>query len=96
MWIDKAESRSITKKLNQQIRKEEKHTIAFLVKNVGLFVAGEKKMAKTVRDIVVYSMFIRFNANRMGGINCLTKRQREFINKWEAEAFRKKVASKIK
>ena len=96
MWIDQAEFRSISKQLNQQIRKEEKHTIAFLVRNVGLFVAGEGKMAKTVRDIVVYSMFIRFNANRMGGIHCLTKRQREFINKWEAEAFRKKVASKTK
>ncbi len=96
MWIDKAEFRSIAKKLNQQIKKEEKHTIAFLVKNVGLFVAGEKKMAKTVRDIVLYSIFIRINANRMGGIHCLTKRQRDFINKWEAEAFRKKVASKTK
>jgi hypothetical protein len=26
----------------------------------------------------------------------LNKRQQDFINKWEAEAFRKKVASKIK
>jgi hypothetical protein len=45
-----------------------------------------------VRDIVAYSAFIRSNAKRMGGICCLNKRQRDFINKWEAEAFRKKVA----
>ena len=90
MWVDKIDSRNITKRLIQQIKKGDKHSVAFLVKNVGLFVAGEKKIAKTVKDIVVYSTFIRINAGRMGGIRCLTKREQDFINKWEAEAFRKK------
>ena len=93
MWLDKIESESIAKRLTRQINRGEKHSVAFLVKDVGLFVAGERKIAKTVRDIVAYSMFIRTNAKRMGGIWCLNKRQRDFINKWEAEAFRKKVAS---
>ncbi len=90
MWVDKIDSRNITKRLIQQIKKGDKHSVAFLIKNVGLFVAGEKKIAKTVRDIVIYSIFIRINASRMGGIRCLTKREQDFINKWEAEAFRKK------
>ena len=93
MWVDRVESQNIAKRLTQQIKKGEKHSVAFLVKNVGLFVAGERKIAKTVRDIVAYSIFIRTNAKRMGGICSLNKRQRDFINKWEAEAFRKKLAT---
>jgi len=108
MWVDKCEpqktrpfdklrasseqSRRITVQLKSQIDKGERHAVAFLVKNVGLFVAGNKKMATTVRDIAAYSMFIRTNAARMGGILTLTKRQRDFINQWESEAFRMKVA----
>jgi rhamnulokinase len=93
MWVDRIEMEDIKKRLTLQIKKGEKHSVAFLVKNVGLFVASKKKVAQTVRDIVAYSAFIRTNAKRMGGICSLNKRQRDFINRWEAEAFRKKVAS---
>jgi len=82
----------IASRLTSQIKRSEKHSVSFLVKNAGLFVAGNKKMATTVRDITAYSMFIRTNAARMGGILTLTKRQRSFINQWESEAFRMKVA----
>lgn len=93
MWVDRIERANIAKRLTQQIKNGERHGVAFLVKNTGLFVAGKKKMAQTVRDIVAYSAFIRTNARRMGGICSLNKRERDFINRWEAEAFRKKVAS---
>jgi NAD(P)-dependent dehydrogenase (short-subunit alcohol dehydrogenase family)/rhamnose utilization protein RhaD (predicted bifunctional aldolase and dehydrogenase) len=92
MWVDKCEPQKISVRLKSQINKGGKHSVAFLVKDVGLFVAGNKKMATTVRDITAYSMFIRTNASRMGGILTLTKRQRDFINQWESEAFRMKVA----
>lgn len=92
MWVDRIERANIAKRLTQQIKKGERHGVAFLVKNTGLFVAGKKKIAQTVRDIVAYSAFIRTNARRMGGICSLNKRERDFINRWEAEAFRKKVA----
>ena len=93
MWVDKCEPKKITIRLKSQIDKAEKHSVAFLVKDVGLFVAGNKKMAATAKDITAYSIFIRTNASRMGGILTLTKRQRDFINQWESEAFRMKVAS---
>ena len=80
-------------RLISQIKKNEKPSVAFLVRGVGLFVAGKKKIAQTVRDIVAYSAFIRCNAKRMGGISSLNKRQRDFINRWESEAFRKKLIS---
>jgi len=93
MWVDKCEPQRIASRLTSQIKKNEKHSVAFLVKGVGLFVAGKKKIAQIVRDIVAYSAFIRCNAKRMGGISSLNKRQRNFINRWESEAFRKKLIS---
>jgi len=86
-------SKSIVGRLKRQIESERKISAAFLVKGVGLFVAGTEKIAPTVWDIVLYSIFIRTNANRMGGIRTLNKRQEDFINNWESEAFRKKLAS---
>ena len=93
MWIEKYDSQSIASRLKQQIQNGKKPYVAFLVKDVGLFVAGTEKIAPTVRDIVLYSIFIRTNANRMGGILTLNKRQEDFINNWESETFRKKLAS---
>ena len=96
MWVEKCDSQSIAGRLKQQIQKGKKPAAAFLIKDVGLFVAGTEKIAPTVRDIVLYSIFIRTNAYRMGGILTLNKRQEDFINNWESEAFRKKLASKKK
>ena len=83
---------NIAKRLKQQIRNGDKHSLAFLVKDVGLFVAGSRKIAQTVRDIVLYSAFIRINTAQMGGIFTLNKHEQDFINEWESEAFRKKIA----
>ncbi len=89
----KSVSQDIAKRLKRQIDTGRKISAAFLVRGVGLFVAGTEKIAPTVRDIVLYSIFIRTNAHRMGGILTLNKRQEDFINNWESEAFRKKLAS---
>jgi len=86
-------SQDIARRLRRQIDRGGKPSAAFLVKGVGLFVAGTEKIAPTVRDIVLYSIFIRTNAYRMGGICILNKRQEDFINNWESEAFRKKLAT---
>ena len=91
--ILKGKSKIIADRLKHQIKNGKKPYVAFLVKDVGLFVSGIEKIAPTVRDIVLYSIFIRSNAYRMGGILTLNKRQEDFINNWESEAFRKKLAS---
>jgi NAD(P)-dependent dehydrogenase (short-subunit alcohol dehydrogenase family)/rhamnose utilization protein RhaD (predicted bifunctional aldolase and dehydrogenase) len=93
MWVQMCDTKKIAAKLTSQINKGRKPSVAFLVKGLGLFVAGREKIATTVRDIVTYSIFIRINAKRMGGICGLNKRQQEFINQWESEAFRKRLAS---
>ena len=97
MWlgtpVDRYDSKKIAGRLNSQIKKGRKPSVAFLVKGVGLFVAGEKKVAPVVRDIVTNSFFIRANAYRMGGISGLNKAERCFINQWEADAFRRELAA---
>ena len=102
MWVElkkgrnslsRAAVQAVARRLKRQIERGRKPSAAFLVKDVGLFVAGTQKIAPTVRDIVLYSIFIRTNAHRMGGILTLNKRQEDFINNWESEAFRKKLAS---
>ena len=93
MWVDKCDAEKIAAKLTSQIKKGKRHSVAFLVKGVGLFIAAGEKLVPTIRDIVESSFVIRTNAFRMGGILSLNKRQQDFINKWESEAFRKKLLS---
>ncbi len=93
MWVQDCDSKKITGRLTRQIKKGRKPSVAFLVKGVGLFVAGGEKIAPTIRDIVESSLSIRTNAFRFGGISTLNKRQQDFINQWEADAFRKKLAN---
>jgi len=93
MWVEKCDSKTIARRLSSLIDKGAKPSVAFMVRNLGLFVAGGRKIALTVRDIVAYSVFIRINAKRMGGIRTLTRRQQDFINQWESEAFRKRLTT---
>jgi NAD(P)-dependent dehydrogenase (short-subunit alcohol dehydrogenase family)/rhamnose utilization protein RhaD (predicted bifunctional aldolase and dehydrogenase) len=93
LWVDRCDAQAIAKRLAAQIAAGRKHSVAFLVKDVGLFTAGTDKIAQTVRDVVAYSLFIRANARRMGGIRTLTRGEQKFINEWESEAFRMKLVS---
>ncbi|MHC4457467.1 MAG: class II aldolase/adducin family protein [Planctomycetota bacterium] len=95
MWVDECDSKKIAARLIRQITKGQIPSIAFLVKDVGLFIAGEKNTAVIVRDIVESSLSIRTNAFHFGGILSLSKKQQEFINQWEADTFRKKLASSL-
>ncbi len=89
VWLDKIGEAEIEGKLTLQLKKGVKPSVAFLVRDVGLFIAGKKKEVPAVSQIVRNSFFIRTNANRMGGICGLNKRQRELIYNWQAYAVRK-------
>jgi NAD(P)-dependent dehydrogenase (short-subunit alcohol dehydrogenase family)/rhamnose utilization protein RhaD (predicted bifunctional aldolase and dehydrogenase) len=93
MWVQDFNSEKIAARMTSQIKKGRKPPVAFLVKRAGLFVAGTEKIAPVVRDIVQNSLCIRTNASRLGGILSLNKAEQDFVNHWEAEAFRKKLAS---
>jgi rhamnose utilization protein RhaD (predicted bifunctional aldolase and dehydrogenase) len=93
MWIEDCNPKKIARRLTQLIKKGKTPPVAFLVKNAGLFVVGMEKIAAAVRDIVKNSFVIRTNASRLGGILTLNYAEQDFINRWEADAFRKKLAS---
>jgi rhamnose utilization protein RhaD (predicted bifunctional aldolase and dehydrogenase) len=93
MWVQDCNSKKIARRLTSQIRKGKNPTAAFLVKGAGLFVAAANKIAPAVRDIVKNSFVIRTNASRLGGILTLNYAEQDFINRWEADAFRKKLAN---
>jgi NAD(P)-dependent dehydrogenase (short-subunit alcohol dehydrogenase family)/rhamnose utilization protein RhaD (predicted bifunctional aldolase and dehydrogenase) len=93
MWVENWDYKKTTRQLTSKIEKEKKPPNAFLVKGVGLFVAGTGKNTDTVRDTVKNSLVVRVNASRLGGIVSLNRQEQDFVNKWEAEAFRKNMAA---
>jgi rhamnose utilization protein RhaD (predicted bifunctional aldolase and dehydrogenase) len=101
MWVQDCVPKKIARRLTRQIRKGKNPPAAFLVKGAGLFVAAAEKpvpskvegIAAAVRDIVKNSFVIRTNASRLGGILTLNYAEQDFINRWEADAFRKKLAN---
>jgi rhamnose utilization protein RhaD (predicted bifunctional aldolase and dehydrogenase) len=93
MWVEKCNPTIIAARLSSQIKNSLNFSVAFLVKGVGLFVAGPEKIAPAVSEIVTSSLFIRINASHLGGIRSLNKRQQDFIKQWETDAFRRKLAS---
>ena len=93
VWVEDYNSKKMARRLSSQIRKGKTPPVAFLVKGAGLFVAAPKKIAHAVRDIVKNSLVIRTNASRLGGILTLNNPEQNFINRWEADAFRKKLAN---
>ena len=92
IWVESLDPKKIAAKLAAQIKRDAKPSPAFLVKPLGLFVAADTKIASAITELVLSSFFIRTNASRYGGIVSLNKGQRDFINQWESEAFRKKLA----
>ncbi len=92
MWLERPDEKKIVRKIARQLDRNVSPTIAFLIKDIGLFIVSIPKTAHIVRDIVLSSFIVRANAFRMGGILSLNKRQRDFINHWESDAFRWKVA----
>jgi NAD(P)-dependent dehydrogenase (short-subunit alcohol dehydrogenase family)/rhamnose utilization protein RhaD (predicted bifunctional aldolase and dehydrogenase) len=96
VWLENAQTDKVEAKIKKYIENKQKIPFAFLVKGAGLFVVGKQSSINTVRDIVKGSFFIRQHASSMGGINALNNSQREFINNWEAESFRKAVADGVR
>jgi rhamnose utilization protein RhaD (predicted bifunctional aldolase and dehydrogenase) len=96
MWLEKYDVQATTRKLRSLVRRGQKPAAAFVVKGLGLFVAADKNAAPLIVEMTVSSLIIRMYSARFGGVLALNQRQQDFINNWESEAFRKKLASKKK
>lgn len=69
-----------------------------LVEDVGLFGVGDDfRTANTAREVYLDAIKVMAGATRLGGgpggVSYLTDRQRLFIEAWEVEVYRKKVAA---
>lgn len=93
-WLEQCDAETVARKLKSLIEAGQKPSAAFVVKGLGLFVAADKKTTPIIGEITTGSLQIRMHAAAMGGILALNKRQQDFINNWESEAFRKKLVSK--
>jgi rhamnose utilization protein RhaD (predicted bifunctional aldolase and dehydrogenase) len=63
-----------------------------VVEGLGLFVAGDAaRQAQTARDVYLDATRVGFAALRLGGVRILTPSERQFIEGWEAEAYRRGI-----
>jgi NAD(P)-dependent dehydrogenase (short-subunit alcohol dehydrogenase family)/rhamnose utilization protein RhaD (predicted bifunctional aldolase and dehydrogenase) len=93
LWLEDCRPEAITRKLHSRFEKTQKSPSAFIVKGLGLFVAADKSIAPLVAEMEDGCVTVRMHAHRFGGVLGLSKRQQEFINNWESEAFRRKLVS---
>ncbi len=93
LWVDKCDSGAIAKKLTARVKRGQKPAAAFVVKGLGLFIAADTKTIPVISEIAPGSLYIRMQAAAMSGVLALTKREQEFIDNWESEAFRKQMAT---
>jgi len=94
LWLQEPDYKTTAEKLRDLLDENKNLPVAFLSPSDGLFVVGKKGFAEITQEVITGSLFVRMNANDMGGLNPLTGRQRSFIENWEGEKFRVKMAEK--
>ncbi len=68
--------------------------LVILVQGLGMFTVGDSyKDAVTVRDIYIDDIKIMAGARQLSGVEYMTPTDRDFIENWEVENYRRKVAS---
>jgi len=80
--------------LVERARRDLDPPIIVLVAGLGLFAVGEtERQADMARELYLDAMRIAVGAHRLGGVRQLAPSERQFIERWEAEAYRRQVAS---
>ncbi len=82
------------KKIEAYIEKRGHTPKVLLIKGIGLVAVGSNsKEAQTVTEVFMDSMKVAWYAFSFGGEHPMTARQISFIDNWEVENYRRKVAS---
>lgn len=92
------ESEALVARLREAIQKHVESTgflpKVVLVAGLGLFTVGDDiGQATTTRLLYLDATKVMAGANRFGGISYLADYDRQFIEEWEVEAYRKKIAA---
>jgi rhamnose utilization protein RhaD (predicted bifunctional aldolase and dehydrogenase)/NAD(P)-dependent dehydrogenase (short-subunit alcohol dehydrogenase family) len=101
MWFEPKEeagAQSLVGRLSAAIREHETATgsppLVILVEGLGMFTVGSNcAAAETVRQSYTDAIRIAGGARRLGGAQALSTRDRQFIEFWEVEAYRRKIAA---
>ncbi len=101
LWFEPKEeedTQSRVGRLSAAIREHETATgsppLVVLVEGLGMFTVGSSwAAADTVRQSYTDAIRIAGGARRLGGAQALSTRDRQFIEFWEVEAYRRKVAA---
>ena len=101
MWFEPKEeegAQSLVGRLSAAIREHETATgsppLVILVEGLGMFTVGSNfAAAETVRQSYTDAIRIAGGARRLGGARALSTRDRQFIEFWEVEAYRRKIAA---
>ncbi|MBQ6287577.1 MAG: SDR family NAD(P)-dependent oxidoreductase [Bacteroidales bacterium] len=98
IFIDPKDADDLVKQAEKKIEaytEKRGHTPkVLLIKGIGLVAVGSNaKEAKTVTDVFMDSMKVAFYAGSFGGEHPMTARQIAFIDNWEVENYRRKVAA---
>jgi rhamnose utilization protein RhaD (predicted bifunctional aldolase and dehydrogenase)/NAD(P)-dependent dehydrogenase (short-subunit alcohol dehydrogenase family) len=101
LWLEPPELESPAALLAHLTMAVERHLAAHrfppyvvLVKDLGMFAAGDDfAQADTVRLCYTDAIKVMSGAQRLGGIKTLSPRERGFIEHWEVESYRRKVAA---
>lgn len=65
-----------------------------VLEGVGIFCVGsDLSAARTVRDVYLDAVKVMAGAKRFGEISYLSQRDREFLENWEVENYRRKVSA---
>jgi len=91
LWVEDAEPARIARGVQARLARTGKTPYAFIAKGLGLFIAADKSLAPLAAEMADGSVTVRMHAQRFGGVWGLSRREQEFINNWESEAFRKKL-----
>lgn len=85
---------ALERALTRRARAGVEPPIIVLVAGLGLFAVGDsERQADTARQLYLDAMRIAVGAHRLGGVRPLAPAERQFIERWEAEAYRRQVAS---
>jgi NAD(P)-dependent dehydrogenase (short-subunit alcohol dehydrogenase family) len=101
LWFEMAEGQddeALVARLRDEVASHEKKTghpaKVVLVKDVGLFAAGDDyKASDTTRNVYLDAIRVMSGAAKLGGISYLPDPRRMFIENWEVEAYRKRIAA---
>ncbi len=101
LWFETAPDeppRQVVERLRAAVRGHEERTgfppHVVIAKGLGVFAAGDSPpQAATVMQVYLDAVRVMAGAARLGGIHYMTPEQREFIEHWEVESYRRQVAA---